>query len=719
MRRIDLFILGCTLVGPGFASAQDKAALPEGAVARLGIQRLRVPGSVFAAAFTPDQRTLAVSFHEGSDATPNVALFSVATGLQHKRLDIAGSRILAMARTKPLVAVMTIKGAETWFEIWDLSTQKRLKQWVFPKAHSHVVMAMSPDGSQVAAAGRSARATDKAVIHRWEASTGKALPSLDPKALFVSSLSFSPDGTKLFSIQQGMDPEDESRIKPNGVIAWNAKTGEKLNVRHYEGAPQTGFNEENVVLSPDGAKIARSRRNEGIDVFDFDPASKNVVSIMVPQVNFAFTPDSKRLVILSNRQPIRVWDIAANRELRSFGSEAWDHFGPPTFSPDGKLFAAIQSDQGSTAISLWELDTGLPVRFPTGHPGPVNGLAYAPDGKRLATFSMDSIAVFEPKTGEELRRWTAHKAFVEQIAFSPDGKLLASGSVDGTVALWDPQTGKERRRFTTPHSVRSIAFARDGTSVLAVCDDGSLQKCDIQTGVMKRTYQSNLKMAFPALSPSGQYLAFLQGERINRVDSEYGAMLHWVNAAAGRTLPAIDLRRHRNSDAKFENTVAWAFAFSADGKLLATSDSIQTWSIRMILSDHSVRVWETATGHEIMRLSDNPVGTHLLALSPDGRILAQGVGARRKWGHLSEAHSLILRDISAAQSESMREIPAAVSEVYDPSLPPQTREQVAKRFPPIAGHQGSITSLTFSPDSKFLATGGSDQIVYVWRVEHF
>src|SRR5262249_5316545 len=35
------------------------------------------------------------------------------------------------------------------------------------------------------------------------------------------------------------------------------------------------------------------------------------------------------------------------------------------------------------------------------------------------------------------------------------------------------------------------------------------------------------------------------------------------------------------------------------------------------------------------------------------------------------------------------------------------------------GHLGAITCLAFSPDGKYLATGGSDQVVYIWRVEHF
>ncbi|MBI2933925.1 MAG: hypothetical protein HYY16_19950 [Planctomycetes bacterium] len=40
-----------------------------------------------------------------------------------------------------------------------------------------------------------------------------------------------------------------------------------------------------------------------------------------------------------------------------------------------------------------------------------------------------------------------HEKDVTSVAFAPDGKLLASGSYDGTVRLWDLATGKEVRQL--------------------------------------------------------------------------------------------------------------------------------------------------------------------------------------------------------------------------------------------------------------------------------
>jgi hypothetical protein len=131
----------------------------------------------------------------------------------------------------------------------------------------------------------------------------------------------------------------------------------------------------------------------------------------------------------------------------------------------------------------------------------------------------------------------------------------------------------------------------------------------------------------------------------------------------------------------------------------------------MVLSDHTVRIWETGTRREIMRLTDNPIGTRLLAISPDNRILAQGVGSSQGWGHGTD-QTLILRDISLAQNESL-------AETKQPGGRYPSYDQIKKRFRVIAGHLGSVTCMAFSPDSKYLATGGSDQVIYIWPVKDF
>src|SRR5437870_853092 len=101
MRRHGWLALAYVLASANVSAAQEKPALPAGAVARLGTHRLRVPAEITGTAFTPDHRTFVVVYREQDEKKANVVLFEVATGLERKRLDVCNARHAAMARHRP------------------------------------------------------------------------------------------------------------------------------------------------------------------------------------------------------------------------------------------------------------------------------------------------------------------------------------------------------------------------------------------------------------------------------------------------------------------------------------------------------------------------------------------------------------------------------------------------------------------------------------------
>src|SRR5947207_2395494 len=78
-----------------------------------------------------------------------------------------------------------------------------------------------------------------------------------------------------------------------------------------------------------------------------------------------------------------------------------------------------------------------------GHTSSVFGVAWSPDGHRIASASLDgTVQVWDDTTGNHSLIYHGHAGPVFTAAWSPDGKFIASGGYDKTVQVWDATTGK-------------------------------------------------------------------------------------------------------------------------------------------------------------------------------------------------------------------------------------------------------------------------------------
>ena len=183
-----------------------------------------------------------------------------------------------------------------------------------------------------------------------------------------------------------------------------------------------------IQYSPDGTRLAVA---SGIGIWLYDTATHQEVALLAGHMSAesaAFSPDGHTLASRSGNT-IQFWDTDTGELLRTLNVSDW--VDSVTFSPDGRAIASstiwdFPGDEGVVyTIRLWDADTGEILRTLSGHTGPVESVAFSPDGHTVASGSGgwdDTVRVWDATTGELLHTLNGHFSIVDSIAFSSDGK---------------------------------------------------------------------------------------------------------------------------------------------------------------------------------------------------------------------------------------------------------------------------------------------------------
>lgn len=276
-----------------------------------------------------------------------------------------------------------------------------------------------------------------------------------------------------------------------------------------------------------------------------------------------------------------------------FHQDAWN--AALLFAPDGK--SIVSTGQGENSIVFWDAATGRRLREIGGHDSPTEVLAISSDGKWLASADRTAIHLWDAASGKEIHAIAL--SGVRGLAFAPDGKTLASAGGDRSVRLWDARSGKELwRNLWHEREVRTVLFVPDGKTLISSSEDNTIRFWDLtERKEIRRIRTDQRDVRALALSPDGKTLAvgeqlFRGGKTENRV--------RLLDVASGEERRVLAGQKYGVA----------SLAFSPDGKLLVS------WG------REELRLWDVATGKETRRIGGREGMASQPVFSPDSKTLA-------------------------------------------------------------------------------------------------
>ncbi len=425
-----------------------------------------------------------------------------------------------------------------------------------------------------------------------------------------------------------------------------------------------------AAVSPDESLIAVASH---IGVWLYDTHTGNFSSLIgVAEAGIfsavAFSAENTRLAVGDWDGKITLWDINTQEKFAAFNAKG--RVESIVFSPDGKYMAASFQRGG---VMLWNLTTGKShLTLLAGMT--VSAITFSTDSQILTTVSRDIptlvdvgedivgsidrvqygeviVTLWDVATGELCRGFLSKQ--VSFITSTPSGQLLGADCPGKEGRIWQIDTGKDVTSFSLPARVDFIGYSDDNRLLWL--------SGDVFT-IWKDTEQKNFFLNQPTPpegSPEGWLVTFIPGTKHLVSLNRSGTLKRWDIGNDQRIRLLEKVSRHGEDDGWFRGHT---LTCSSEERSLVTS-ILPLGDKGVVLQNEEVRVTF------IPEITTPEMSVVSAAVSPDLTLLATG-------GALNNAITL-------------------------------WNVETGKPIRVMTGHTAEVYDLAFSPDGKYLVSGGA------------
>jgi len=604
-------------------------------------------------------------------------------------------------------ARLATAGEDGTLRLWSLPTP------AVPLAGSPkplYAVAASPDGQHIAIAG------EEPVIRLFN-NSGQATRQLQDERRTnpVQSLAFSRDNALLASGDLAGD-----------VHLHNPSDGSsKSNIGAHSG-PVT-----DLAFAPDGTKLITAGEDGSLKAWRLPlilpkPLAGHGGEVTAVDVStdgtLTATACVDKLVRLFNENGDSVRNLPALEQPAT----------AVAISADKSLVSA--ADEAGT-IRIFAGGDGSEKGKLRGHVGPVRDVAFHPAGDRLATAGEDgTVRIWQmPQIAKQI---SGHGATVRQMLLSDDGELLVTGSDDKSVRIWKAADGESAGNIGgQPQAITAVAISKDKSTVAAGDGQGNVRIVQASGGAVKGELKAHeTAVTGLALHPSGKLL----------ITSGADGKLRWwelpikkPEAAEGEEPKPVEPIREVAADPKKVNVLV-----AAGNKLFTAGE------------DKLIKVWDIDTGKMSAQLSGMATpATSIDADSSGNLVVACGAetnlyvfnasagGQPAKFALPANATAACVRSdgsqaavstgdnqLTVVETQGLRvleqfAIPASATALrfvdehrIAAAIGNNVHVQPLSIKALLAGHEGAVTCLEFTPDGR-LASGGADKSLRLWDVD--